>query len=97
MASYFAGDELRISIAFTNDVGTATDPTATTLTWQDAAGFTPKASATLAQLTKDSTGNYHYNIDTTNFVAGTWLVQIVATGAVAAVNVQQFVINARPL
>lgn len=97
MASYFAGDELRISVAFTDESGTPTDPTAATLTWQDAAGATPEASVTLSGMTVDSVGNWHHNIDTTNMVDGVWLVQIVATGAVAAVDIQQFVIKARPL
>lgn len=97
MADIYAGDELRVSIAFTDASGTPTDPTDATLTWRDAAGTATAASAALAELAKDSAGNYHHDLDTTDFTHGRWVAQVVATGAVAAVDVETFVIRARPL
>lgn len=95
--SYYAGDELKVTVTFKDASGTAADPTDATVSYQDVAGTTTKTTKTLTDLTKDSTGVYHLTIDTTDFADGAWVVQAVGTGAVAAVDDAEFVIKARPL
>lgn len=97
MASFYAGDELTVTATFKDDAGTETDPTGATLSYRAADSTADPTEVDLASMTKDSTGVYHTTIDTTDFAAGAWTVQIVGTGAVAAVNVERFVIEARPL
>jgi len=66
MASeYDKGDQVRVSAAFTNAVGTAIDPTTVRFKYKTPASGT---AVTLVYgvdgaLVKDSTGNYHVDID----------------------------------
>ena len=97
MASFYAGDEIKVSVTFQDADGTATDPDDATLSYRAADSTTDPATVTLADMTRDSVGVYHAILDTTDFTAGAWVAQVVGTGAVAAVDVERFVIEARPL
>lgn len=69
--SYDVGDVVRVTGAFTNSAGTATDPTTVKHKFTTPAGVTTTYThGTDAQLVKDSTGNYHVDIDVT--AKGKW-------------------------
>jgi len=77
--SYDKGDLVRISAAFTNSAGTAIDPTAVLCKFTDPSGNTTTYTYnTDAELVKDSTGNYHVDIDADE--AGLWYYRFYATG-----------------
>lgn len=68
---YELGDLVRCSGAFTDSNGTATDPSAVLFDWRRPDNV--KATYTYgtdAQLVKDSTGNYHVDLDAD--LVGTW-------------------------
>lgn len=92
MAAYDSGATVRISAAFTV-AAVATDPTTIALTVRDPA--TPAVITTYtygaAQITRDSTGNYHKDI--TVGTAGSWTVHWVGTGTCAAVDDDEFFIR----
>lgn len=94
---FYAGDELQITFKFANLSGAADDPTTVTVSVRDNLGRTTEITKAITDLTHVSTGNYTLNLDTTTFVDGPWIVQCVSTGAVTAVQVATFTINARPL
>lgn len=96
--SWYAGTEVKISLTFTDEAtGTATDPSTATLKYQLEGDATTLVTKSLADLTQDSTGIYHYDVDTTGFDAGRWVVDVVSTGAVAAANADSFVVLALPI
>lgn len=90
MSAYDNGATVRMSVAFTVS-GTATDPTTVSLTVRDPSGTATTYTYAAAQITKDSTGNYHKDI--TFSTAGTWSYHWVGTGSVAAVDDGEFFIN----
>ena len=94
--SFYAGQEIQVTITFTNLAGTPTDPTGATLTYRNLT-YPATTTVSLASLTKTSTGLYTLLIDTTAMTSGSWYLQVVSTGAVAAVAVTQFTIEARPI
>jgi hypothetical protein len=84
---YDVGDSVRLSIAIVNSAGVATDPTALSLTVKPATGTAATYTYALAEITKDSTGNYHKDITVTSHDGGTWYYKFTATGA--AIGMQQ--------
>ena len=71
-------------------LGTAGDPTTVTLKVKDPTGTVTTYTYAGAQVVKDSTGNYHY--DLTPAIAGKWYYEWVGTGAVPAQSESYFVV-----
>lgn len=86
---YQKGDLARVTALFKNAAGTATDPTAVSFKYTKPSGTTVTlVYLTDAGLVKDSTGNYHVDIDITE--AGWWHNSFIGTGAVQAVEHAEF-------
>lgn len=87
------GDTIRISGAFTNSAGTATDPTVVYLTIRKPSGALPQEtySGSPSAIEKDSTGNYHRDIQCDE--VGDWFAQWEGTGTVQAVEPVQWVVK----
>ena len=80
MATYDKGDLVRVSGVWKNAAGTAIDPTTVAFKFTTPAGATTTYNYPAdGQLVKDSTGNYHVDINaSTN---GTWLYRFESTGS----------------
>jgi len=85
---FAVGQRVRLSVAFADLSGTATDPTAVTLKVRNPGGVLMTKTYALAEVTKDSTGNYHYDLDVD--LAGTWYYRYNGTGALVAANEAAF-------
>ena len=83
--NYMVGQAVRLSAVFSNSAGTAADPTTITCKVRNPAGtiasYTP---------TKDSTGNYHYDVTIASDGNGEWLFRFEGTGAVTAAEESSF-------
>lgn len=87
LSNYQKGDLVRLSAAFT--VGTvATDPTTVTCTVRD-----PSGTETTPAPTKDSTGNYHVDVDLTAAKSGVWVYGFTGSGACQAAMVGEFFVE----
>jgi len=84
---YATGQPIRLSTVVEDISGTATDPTTLTLSWQLAgsATVTTKTWPSPAELTKDSTGHFHYDLPGT-LAAGHYRYKWVSTGTAAGVG-----------
>lgn len=79
MSNYPVGNTIRVTAAFTNSAGTAIDPTAVYCTVLSPAGVTTTYQYGVdGALIKDSTGNYHLDIDASS--AGEWRYRWYSTG-----------------
>lgn len=77
--SYHVGDVVRVTGAWTNAAGVAIDPTGVLARYADPSGnVTTLTYGIDAALVKDSTGNYHVDIDADE--AGVWFVRFYSTG-----------------
>ena len=77
--SYNVGDLIRTTGTFTNADGTATDPTAVFAAYGDPSGNTTTLEYGVdVALVRDSTGNYHVDIDADE--AGRWYYRFYSTG-----------------
>ena len=94
--SFYVAQEIQATITFTNLAGTPTDPTGATVTYRNLT-YPTTTTVDLSSLVKVSTGLYTLNIDTTAMTSGSWYLQVVSTGAVAAVAVTQFNLEAQPI
>jgi hypothetical protein len=91
MANYDKGDLVRCSAAFTNSAGTAIDPTAVLFKVKDPSGnITSYTYVTDAELVKDSTGNYHVDVDADE--VGKWYYRFYSTGTGQAAGDSDFTI-----
>lgn len=90
----YAGTDLVFTFQLTA-AGIPTDPTAGVMSY----GIPGQGvvTVTVASLTHIGAGAYTYTLNTTSLAAGIYVVQIVATGAVVAVDVEFFTIQSRPL
>lgn len=90
---YDVGDLVRVTAAFTNTAGTATDPTAVTLKVIDPSGN--EASYAYGEspsvVEKSATGGYYADLSIDE--AGDWHYQWLGTGTVQAVEPGQFVVQ----
>lgn len=97
MSDIQPGDAVRLSVAFTNSAGTATDPTTITLKVRPKGGAEEVfVHGTDAELVKDSTGNYHldYTVPAIAPDRGlTFYYQWIGTGAVAVVEPGTFSVS----
>jgi hypothetical protein len=91
--TYLAGNLIRVTCAFANAAGAAADPTTITLKYRPGSGA---AVTTVvypsAPIVRDSTGNYHADLDTTSSAPGIspWSYEWAGTGAVQALNTSVF-------
>jgi hypothetical protein len=79
--AYTPNQPVRVSVAFTVN-GTPADPTTVTLQVKDPTKTMTSYTYALAQVVKDSVGNYHYDVTPT--VSGTWFYGWTSTGTAAA-------------
>lgn len=84
--SFDKGDVVRCSGAFTNLAGTAIDPAVVKFDFLAPTATTPTTYtyATDAQLVKDSTGNYHVDLDADIEGIYQWRLYSTGTGKAAA-------------
>jgi bacillopeptidase F (M6 metalloprotease family) len=83
-----SGSLVRSSAAFTNAAGAATDPTSVVLKYRSGAGSTTTVTYPSSPVTKDSTGNYHADFDTTGWAGPDALLYVTewtGTGTVQAI------------
>ncbi len=91
MSSYYTGQLVRLSVAFTVN-GVATDPTTVTCKVKQPDGTTVTKTYAASEVVRDSTGNYHYDYAVTQAgwhyyaFAGTGTVQAAAEGAFAGIT-----------
>lgn len=86
------GDLKRFSATFKNLAGTATDPTTVKFKYTKPSGTTTTlVYLTDAALVKDSTGNYHVDLDLTE--AGMWFYRWEGTGAVQETEDGEFTVS----
>lgn len=87
---YNASSELaRVSNTFTV-AGVATDPTATTLTVVDPDGVSTTYTYSLGEITRDSAGAFHKDIDCSSTHRGIWQAVWVGTGTASDVQVSSW-------
>lgn len=78
MSTYPAiGNIARLSCTFTDDTGTAVDPTTITVQYQS-----PQGTTTTQTPIRDSVGAYHYDLALTQ--PGTYRYRFIGTGIVTA-------------
>ncbi len=77
-STYDKGDLLRVDAKFTNQAGTAVDPTTVTFKTLANQATTSYVYGVAANVYKDSVGNYHADISLTT--VGTWYVRVESTG-----------------
>lgn len=83
MNSYDVGDQVRLTVHWTDSAGTATDPTTVTCLLRRRYQLSPVTTTTYtypATITKSSTGVYY--VDVTPDQEGIWDYRWVATGTV---------------
>lgn len=91
--TYQKGDLVRCSAAFTNSAGSAVDPAAVRCQYKDPSGNTTSLLyGTDAALVKDSTGNYHADVDADE--AGKWYYRFYSTGSGQAADEDTFTVQA---
>ena len=84
---YDVGDRVRITGTFTNEAGTAADPTGVSISVRRRDG--PVSTYTYpATITKDSTGVFHADYDV--MTDGVYDYRIVGTGVVTAADEGEF-------
>ncbi len=89
MTIYMSGSLVRSTATFTDDTGSPADPDAVTFKWKQGAGDTQTDSSP----TKDGTGVYHHDLDTTGWAGPDnqpWTLQWSGTGAVQAIGTDSF-------
>ena len=95
MTSYDLGDLIQISAVFTNQAGTALDPTAVLFRTKNPAGVKVNLVYGVdAALVRDSEGHYHVNVDAN--VVGTWLYRFWSTGTGQGAETGSFIVESDP-
>lgn len=90
--SYDVGDLVRVSAAFTDDAGTATDPTTVSIAYKSPAGVTTTlVYGTDPEVVRDSAGHYHADIDVTE--SGTWRFRWFSSGPGQAAEESRFYVR----
>jgi hypothetical protein len=89
---YDDGQMVRISASFTDVEGKPTDPSVVTLRYKDPSNDTVYVK-TGTEIVKDATGEYHFDLDTTDFSKGAWHYKWIGTGTVTAAQSWAFIIK----
>ena len=90
--SYEIGQRVRISTASPFSVaGVATDPTTITLQVRKPDGTITSYTYALSEITRDSAGTYHKDIDID--AEGNWYYRWIGTGTVVAADENWFTVN----
>jgi hypothetical protein len=92
----YAGTAVAVTATFVDPTGAVTDPTTVTFKFKAGAAATISWTYAAGQVTKVSTGVYTATLDTTG-LAGNWTVEILGTGACAAVSSVSFAVTTPPL
>lgn len=85
MNTYMSGTLVTSTAQFRDRTGAAADPTTITLKYKKDAGATTTIVYPAAGITKDSTGVYHADLDTTGWAGPGlqgWIVEWIGTGTV---------------
>lgn len=88
MNTYVSGSLVRVTGSFFDVTGTAADPTTVTLKYKKDAGDVTTLTYADADLTKDATGVYHVDLDTTGWAGPDtqlWTLEWIGTGTVIAI------------
>ena len=89
---YDKGDLIRCSAAFTDSDGAAADPDVVVFSFTEPDGsLTTYTYGTDVELVKDSTGNYHVDVD--GNAAGTWFYRFHSTGSGQAADESLFQVD----
>lgn len=91
--SYDLGDSVRVTASFADpDTGDAVDPDTVGFKYKDPLGeVTTLVYGDGARIVKDSTGNYHVDVDAN--LAGRWYYRFYSTGAGQAATEQAFTVQ----
>ncbi len=90
--SYDKGDLVRCTGAFTTTAGAAMDPAAVFFKFRDPNGVVVTYTYGVdGSLVKDSTGNYHADIDAA--IAGEWIYKFYSTGNGQAAETGSFTVE----
>lgn len=99
MNLYTAGALVTVSATFTDNVtGNLADPSTVTLkvgrkyTGDTTSTYSSGTTSGPYTITKNSTGNYSANIDTTSFAQDQWIYQWSGTGSVQAITAGVFAV-----
>ena len=94
MAAYYEGALVRTKAAFTdpNNNNAPIDPTTVTLKWHRITDPLTTWAVAGNEIIKDSTGNYHADLDTTN-LPGHWSYEYEGTGTAQAANAGAFYVE----
>lgn len=91
--TYDLGDEIRVSAEFLDSDGDAFDPTTVLFAVRKPGGkLVQYTYGVHGELVKDSTGNYHVDVD--GDLAGTWFYRFYATGTGKSAQDGQFIVKA---
>jgi uncharacterized protein YfaS (alpha-2-macroglobulin family) len=86
------GEAVRVSMLFTNAAGAAADPTSVRFKYKDPEGLiTALVYPTDVALVKDSTGNYHVDVDANK--VGVWHWKAYSTGQGQAADEGSFTVE----
>lgn len=95
MSTYVKGSQVRCSTVFTTAAGVAHDPTDVFFNVMDPNGtVTEYEYGVDSELVKDSTGNYHADVDVVQ--AGTWNYRFYATGSGKSADEGSFTVAVSP-
>ncbi len=90
--TYVKGTDVTVSAVFKNAAGVAADPTAVFFSVKDPEGTeTDYTYGVGIAIVKDSTGNYHINVDAN--MPGTWHYRFYSTGTVKAADEGAFTVS----
>lgn len=86
--TYHVGDGIRLSCEFTDKDDVATDPTTVTLLIESPSGVVTELTHADDELTKDSEGNYYYDLLIDE--AGVWQWRWIGTGVIQQADQGRF-------
>ena len=86
--TYDIGDQVRLSVAFTNSAGVATDPTTVTITIRK-----PDQTTSTPTALTSATGTWY--TDVTLDQTGNWYYRFAGTGALVAAEEGEFYVRVR--
>ena len=90
MNKYDVGDAVRLEASFTDMAGVPTDPTTVELRIRKGDGTVVEVTG--ASITKDSAGEYHYDLSLADAPSGIWVYVFEGTGTVQQAGKGVFVV-----